>query len=374
MNQIKHFIGSGIIACFMIIVLGASALALEQLLIYSDKGLIENTDIWVRHAEETADDPTTEGIKSFKAFSNYEWSGWGVFTTSGPINMSQFQSGYLRFWVKSAVNLKIEVEDDVSGKSTLFLSQMGWVQENTWQEITVPFSSFAGLDLSQVISPFIASYSHYNQTYYIDFIQYLDANESTLSNIRVLPRTAATAVGEPKQLFTVGYDTSGAVLNITNPLPTWSLVTGSGNLNPNGNTAIFTGTSASLATVRAEVGILEAESEINVNVNTGSITYLIYTDADVSGGSRKLFPEAPPKGPMVIDIADPSAPEGQKSVETEIGTEGWGGWWSEFSQTRDLAVYESGKVLLYVKSPVDLAIKLKGGGIESLERYVSNYG
>jgi hypothetical protein len=116
------------------------------------------------------DSTAPEGQKSFKTTtSTGSWAGWGVVYNT-PQDLSQYQGGYLKFWVKSPATIKIEIQDGDGNKYTRYTSQYGYAN-NTWSELTIPLSDFGSVPLNNIKLPFMATIETSGE-FYIDYVRW----------------------------------------------------------------------------------------------------------------------------------------------------------------------------------------------------------
>ena len=122
-------------------------------------------------------------VKSGSGGGNYV--GWGVFLgifeqhvmiTPQTINLSDYEN--LLFWVKTPINLKVEIQetDSISRKSSpVIISNYGWESSlsNNWQMITIPKNSFRNVDLAQIFCPFMITGNGDNITFYVDDVKWI---------------------------------------------------------------------------------------------------------------------------------------------------------------------------------------------------------
>ena len=129
---------------------------------------------------------TPEGGTSQRMNTNV-WGGWGVFLLAGTEDLTSFETGDLRFFVKSAYDLKVEFQcrpDTANVSYTTYIEQHGWDGTNTWQEIVIPLSSFFAPDpvdpacLANVYSPFLATIENlpFFSSFQIDYVRWQTAN------------------------------------------------------------------------------------------------------------------------------------------------------------------------------------------------------
>lgn len=110
------------------------------------------------------------------------WAGWGVFffNKDNPNdrygkNLSDYADGYLRFWVRTEVNLKVEIQDTGEITKTKYISNYGWNQNLVWQEISIPIADFTTNTsfLSNIYSPFSITVETDNKVFDIDNVRWV---------------------------------------------------------------------------------------------------------------------------------------------------------------------------------------------------------
>ncbi len=111
-----------------------------------------------------------EGIKFQRAIvPRYtSWAFWGVFffNEDNPDdrygeNLSDYADGYLKFWVRTEVDLKVEIQHTEIQHTSVtsnrrYIRNYGWDGNFGWQEITIPIADFTTDTnfLSNIYSPF----------------------------------------------------------------------------------------------------------------------------------------------------------------------------------------------------------------------------
>ena len=112
------------------------------------------------------------------------YAGWGVFlgifenhkiVTPHKVDLNEYNN--LQFWVKSTINLKVELqeENEKGRKSTsCFIGNFGWKNEkvNNWQKIVIPKNSFRNIDFKQIWCPFMITGVGANITFLVDDISW----------------------------------------------------------------------------------------------------------------------------------------------------------------------------------------------------------
>ena len=146
--------------------------------VYNDEG-ISGDDVWTwsennvgsfdaDHIDQTA----PEGSKTFKTETNAgSWAGWGVVYNT-PRDLSQYQGGSLKFWVKSPARLKIEIKDGNDKVATRYTDQYGYQNNNEWSELTIPLSDFTGISWNKIKLPFMVTIETQG-TFYIDYVRWV---------------------------------------------------------------------------------------------------------------------------------------------------------------------------------------------------------
>ncbi len=145
--------------------------------IYNDSGISGN-NIWTwsdgnqGSFANTVVSDAPEGSYAFVTNTNGgTWAGWGVTYTPTKANLSQYSGGWLKFWVKTPVNLKVEIKD-TQVRGPRYINQYGWNGTNTWQEITIPLSDFDSIDFSQTELPFMIT-CETQTTFYVDDVKWI---------------------------------------------------------------------------------------------------------------------------------------------------------------------------------------------------------
>ncbi len=107
-------------------------------------------------SDDTTDYPSEGGSKSLKInYYGIGVIGGGCFWLycdkdwhSTTEDLSEFENGYLSFWVKSTVSIEIKIETPSSSVST-YLSNYVTLSSN-WQKVEIPLSDFSALDWTQI--------------------------------------------------------------------------------------------------------------------------------------------------------------------------------------------------------------------------------
>jgi len=173
--------------------------SVEAYMVYGDIG-IATGDMWVwSGADRGLEAPNLvdgsylskdapEGNKCFAITSGSgqgNYIGWGVFLgifknqkliTPHTVDLSDYEN--LQFWVKTPVNLKVEIqENNAEGvkSSPCIISNYGWNKNlpDAWQMVTIPKSSFRNVDLTTISCPFMITGNGSRVTFYIDEVMWV---------------------------------------------------------------------------------------------------------------------------------------------------------------------------------------------------------
>jgi hypothetical protein len=156
--------------------------------VYSDLGIPENAEVWTwsgadwglpagsfdgNHTGESS----PEGVKCFMTKSGSgsgNYAGWGVFLIR-PSRHTIDLSGYseLRFWVKTPVNLKVEVQDANNRKASRYISSHGWNGQNIWQELVLPAACFSSADMRRIFGVFLITAESPDIVFYVDNVRWV---------------------------------------------------------------------------------------------------------------------------------------------------------------------------------------------------------
>jgi len=172
----------------------------EAYMVYSDVG-IASGDVWVWSgadfglpppllvddhyvAPDAPEGKTCFAVTSGAGQGNYV--GWGVFLGKfneehelikpHTVDLSDYEN--LEFWVKTSIDLKIEIQqDDAEGKKSLplIVSNYGWNSSSpdVWQKVTIPKSRFRNVDLTNIFCPFMITGKGSEITFYVDDVRWV---------------------------------------------------------------------------------------------------------------------------------------------------------------------------------------------------------
>jgi PKD repeat protein len=160
--------------------------------VYNDVEIPASSVVWTWSGAEWGGPPSTfngnftgesppEGTKCFKVMSGSNWgnstnyAGWGVFLAQPfvhNVNLSSYT--HLKFWVKTSINLKLEVQqyNRYGQKFRGYISDYGWDSTDTWQEISIPDSEFSNINIQNIFCPFMITVEQGNKTFYIDNVRW----------------------------------------------------------------------------------------------------------------------------------------------------------------------------------------------------------
>jgi len=94
-----------------------------------------------------------EGSESVEAVFNLEPGEWGGFYIQEGVDplvpetkdMSKYQNGYVRFWIKTPVDLEIKIDNTAKQLSTL-----GLYTDNQWHEISIAVNTLPIADITRI--------------------------------------------------------------------------------------------------------------------------------------------------------------------------------------------------------------------------------
>ena len=82
--------------------------------------------------------------------------------------MRAYTNGFLKFWLKSTVTTKVQIEDNTGWKGTKYVPST----TNQWKEITIPISELAGANLSIIYGLFEIT-TETASTFYVDDVRWV---------------------------------------------------------------------------------------------------------------------------------------------------------------------------------------------------------
>ncbi|MFH1360983.1 MAG: glycoside hydrolase family 2 TIM barrel-domain containing protein [Candidatus Omnitrophota bacterium] len=167
-----------IILVFLFIGLNVASLSWADILyVYRDGGTPNVWKLWTwdgggGFSEQRFSQETPEGVSYFATVSN-NWAGWGIFFNDDQnytLDLSRYNGGHLKFFVKTPVDLKVEIEAPQGVNRTKYISDYGWDLVNQWQEIVIPLSDFSA-DLSHTYCPFKITVES-SQVFFVDHVRW----------------------------------------------------------------------------------------------------------------------------------------------------------------------------------------------------------
>lgn len=195
-------------------VLAVTPTLADTYFVYNDAGIPPQSDLFtwcdsppcdVRGFQECA---TPEGSISLLVNTNM-WGGWGIFLQQ-QADLTAFQNGEVRFFVKSEYDLKVEFQCLQGTPSTIqtytrFISQQGWDGTTAWQELSVPLADFFSPDpvnlecLAQIKAPFMSTIENlpFFNNFRIDHVRWQTANVHPGASSVEIQGRELTVNGEP---------------------------------------------------------------------------------------------------------------------------------------------------------------------------------
>jgi hypothetical protein len=159
---------------------------------------------------------TPEGGTSLWMNAAQPYGGYGVFLLGELADLSAFESGEMRFFVRTPEDLKVEFQcrpDTANVTYTTFISQHGWDGTNSWQEIAIPIADFFAPDpvdpacLATIFSPFMVTIENlpFLKSFQADFARWETENSHVgASSVQVQGRELLVN-GEPFVLNGLSY-------------------------------------------------------------------------------------------------------------------------------------------------------------------------
>lgn len=183
----------------------------QDMPLFYDDGLLTDADIFVwqdtiAFFNGNYEEPTTpEGNQNFQV-STISWAGWGIFDQVGTYDFSAMSGFNLDFWVRTDIDLTVEMQDATNGSNGFPISTYGWDGTYTWQRITIPVTDF-GRDLTQLESPFMITAPD-AAVFYVDGVRWQDPLASN-----VVPTINSNPVLAALSNWPFKYDVKGSDAN-----------------------------------------------------------------------------------------------------------------------------------------------------------------
>lgn len=126
------------------------------------------------NGEFTEDEYPPEGQAYFRSYC-VNWSGWGIFYTNTVADMSTYSNGYLKFYLKSSGYTKIELQSVYNNVTNTALGASYYPTTDgsgkvVWQYKVIPITNFAGVVLTHIKSPFMATDPVFDNSYSVDYV------------------------------------------------------------------------------------------------------------------------------------------------------------------------------------------------------------
>jgi hypothetical protein len=209
----------------------------SQVSLYSDAGIPAWASIYTWQggtATFNGDFVTNNAPEGSKVFltAASSWGGWGVFATTGGVDMTEYRDGFIRFWLKSAATIKVDVEQTNGTKFTTYVP----TTSNAWKEIAIAVSSMAGLDLRQV-KGLIEISTDTAGTYFVDDVRWTKGIVQIYGDTGIPANTRIVTSAGGAATFNERYADGGAPEGVECYFTTgatwagWSVVTSNGTLD-----------------------------------------------------------------------------------------------------------------------------------------------
>ncbi len=243
----------------------------NTLQVYSDAGTPAGSSLFTWYGAAAtfngnyADATAPEGTMSFSTTGTL-WQGWGVFLST---NLSAYSNGYLKFWVKSTTQLKVDLEGPQNTKATKYIAST----TNQWQQFIIAITNFAGVQITNMYGLFEITGESAGQ-FFVDNVRWdlsaTSPNQAPVVNAGnaqtiTLPSTAtlngtATDDGQPSNALTVA----------------WTKVSGPGTVtftnSATANTrASFSTNGVYVLRLTANDTALQSYSEVQITVNPAPV-------------------------------------------------------------------------------------------------------
>jgi hypothetical protein len=187
---------------FILTILPINLCSANQIVFYSDSGLNNSYGtpaIWYWSGNgETHQEQTTnrahpyDPLKNQYIAGNPTWFGCGIYL-GATVNLSSYysSSSYLRFYLglnrslTGSERLKIEIEGPQGTNGTVYITASGGYgfdnsKPGYWQLVSIPLSSFSGVNWNSIYLPFKITAENLTSTLYIwwDYVLWTDDNSA----------------------------------------------------------------------------------------------------------------------------------------------------------------------------------------------------
>lgn len=337
-------------------------------------------------AQASSTSGTPEGQRTLNATVSRDWGGYGFFHVSQfdlsvveTYDYSAYAGGDIRFWLRSANPLNVEVEFATAAgaarKSGVVVASTG----NAWKEIVLPISGFSpAIDLSRIRGPFLitATQSGGAKQWQLDHLRYC----KPLARLEIFPKSAYAPPGSRLQFTVEGRTASGdtvlvypvftteGTLALREPVAPLLGLAGIFEATPTPTSALVTarvaGADPTIQPAQAPVYFSTRERLTQAGLYSETAPSLIQLDTNAkllsfSGGSA---------AEVLIETSTTQFSEGAKSLVTTVdnadGT-GFSGWTiavgkedAPDTETKDMSAFYDGSLRFSLKAPVSLATNI----------------
>ncbi len=312
-----------------------------------------------------ADATAPEGKTSFRVqVNNTGFGGVGIFnkadvgTGNTPRDYSGYESGALRFWLKSDRTLKLEIIYGLNISKSVNVNSTG----NQWVEQVIPFSAFGTLNFAQIRVPFQISHQGggvYPVVFFVDHVRWT----KPVTAINVFPSNATASAGKHVLYTSEGRDAANELVLI---YPSWS-ATGGGTIPAaKASSALLTKGASGNGTVTATDGAISGSANFtHVAVSNATFGIVSETVAGLVLDTDSKLQTFQGGGAQAIVLSDDfaNAPEGSKSIKAVVnqpaaGFSGWTVQWGLETTTdafvKDMTTYYDGSIRFWFKAPAAL--------------------
>ena len=105
------------------------------------------------------------------------WSRLGHLLHEHRREYRSYSNGYLKFWLKSSGYTKIELQS-LTGSNlqtapgAYYNPTLNDLGEIVWQHKVIPITNFAGVALTNIKSPFMATDPTFDRSYSVDYVRW----------------------------------------------------------------------------------------------------------------------------------------------------------------------------------------------------------
>ncbi|OGV43413.1 MAG: hypothetical protein A2X46_13410 [Lentisphaerae bacterium GWF2_57_35] len=202
--------------------------------IYRDLGIPAGSDIFTWDGGSSSFDGNyagatpPEGSLCFRA-DTATWAGWGVLATANALDISEYRDGLLKFWLKSMVTVKVELEQWSGAKVAKYIP----TTSNVWKEIVVPMSDFSSLTLAQMKGLFEIT-AETATGFYVDHVRFVKGELAVYNDYGVPALSRITNWSSGAASFNASYTEGAAPEGSKCYMTTGSAASGWGVVMTNG--------------------------------------------------------------------------------------------------------------------------------------------